>query len=113
MKQGTQSWCSQTTWKGGVGREMGEVRREGTCVCLWPIHTDIRQKPSQYYKALIVKLKTKKKLVIKSDREEEISHNIRYMWTLKTNDTNELTKHKETHRLIRERTYSCQQGKTR
>ena len=29
-----------------------------------------------------------------------------YMWNLKRNDTNELTKQKETHRL-RERTYGC------
>ena len=93
MKRGTQSRCSQTTWKGGVGREMGEVRREGTCVCLWPIHADVWQKPSRYYKALIVKLKIKKKLLIKSDRGE-ISHNIPYMRTLKINDTNKLTKHK-------------------
>ena len=32
---------------------------------------------------------------------------IPYMWTLKRNDTNELTKQKETHRL-REQTYGCQ-----
>ena len=27
----------------------------------------------------------------KSDKEEEISYDIPYMWTLKRNDTNELT----------------------
>ena len=32
-----------------------------------------------------------------------------YMWNLKRNDTNELTKQKETHRL-REQTYGCQRG---
>ena len=36
----------------------------------------------------------------------EISYDIPYMWNLKGNDTNELTKQKETHRL-RERTYGC------
>ena len=25
MKQGTQSWCSGTTWRDEVGREMGGV----------------------------------------------------------------------------------------
>ena len=35
----------------------------------------------------------------KSDREGEISYDIPYMWNLKRNDTNELTKHRETHRL--------------
>ena len=36
----------------------------------------------------------------KSDREE-ISHDTPYMGNLKRNDTNELTKQKETHRLIK------------
>ena len=34
-----------------------------------------------------------------SDREGELSYDIPYMWNLKRNDTNELTKQKETHRL--------------
>ena len=42
----------------------------------------------------------------KSDREGEISHDIPYMWNLSRNDTTELTKQKETHRL-RERAYGC------
>ena len=36
----------------------------------------------------------------KSDREGEVSFDIPYMWNLKRNDTNELTKQKETHRLL-------------
>ena len=44
---------------------------------------------------------------IKSDREGEILYDILYMWNLKRNDTNELTKQKETHRL-REWAYGCQ-----
>ena len=43
----------------------------------------------------------------KSDREGEISYDIPYMWNLKRNDTNDLTKQKETHRL-RKWAYSCQ-----
>ena len=35
----------------------------------------------------------------KSDKEGEISYGIPYMWNLKRNDTNELTKQKETHKL--------------
>ena len=45
----------------------------------------------------------------KSDREEEISYDIPYMWNLKRSDTNELTKQKATHRL-RKGTYSCPVG---
>ena len=36
---------------------------------------------------------------VKSDRGGEISYDIPYMWTLKRNDANELTKQKQTHRL--------------
>ena len=51
MTQGIQSWCSVTTWRDEVMREVGrEFRREGTYVCLWPIHVDKWQKPSQYCK---------------------------------------------------------------
>ena len=42
----------------------------------------------------------------KSDREGELSYDIPYMWNLKRNDTNELTKQKETHRL-KAWTYGC------
>ena len=42
----------------------------------------------------------------KSDREGEISFGISYMWNLKRNDKNELTKQKETHRL-RKQTHGC------
>ena len=42
----------------------------------------------------------------KSDREGEISYDISHMWNLKRNDTNELTKQKETHRL-RGWIYAC------
>jgi len=42
-----------------------------------------------------------------SNREGEISYDIIYMWNLKINNTNELTKQKETHRF-QEGAYSCQ-----
>ena len=42
----------------------------------------------------------------KSDREGVLSYDIHYMWNLKRNDTNELIKQKETHR-VREWTYGC------
>ena len=35
-----------------------------------------------------------------SDREAEVSYGIPYMWNLKRNDTNELTKQKQTHKLM-------------
>ena len=44
--------------------------------------------------------------VIKLDREGEISYDFPYMWNLKRNNTNELMKQKETHRL-RKQTYGC------
>ena len=39
---------------------------------------------------------------VKSDREGELSYDIYYMWNLKRNDTNELIKQKEAHRLRRQ-----------
>ena len=43
-------------WDGeGGGREFQE---EGTYVYLWLIHVDVWQKPTQYYKAIILQLKT-------------------------------------------------------
>ena len=39
---------------------MGErFKREGTYVFLWLIHVDVRQRPVQYCKAVILQLKTK------------------------------------------------------
>ena len=38
-----------TTWRGGEGRKVGgEFRREGSHVCLWSIHADAWQRPSQF-----------------------------------------------------------------
>ena len=43
----------------GWGREGsgGGFRMGGTHVYLWPIHVDVWQKPSQYYKAIILQFK--------------------------------------------------------
>ena len=43
-----------------MGREVGGgFRSEGTHVHLWPIHIDIRQKPGQYCKVIILQFKNK------------------------------------------------------
>ena len=58
MMQGAQSRCSVTTGRDGVGREVeGGFRREGTHLCLWLIHVDVWQRPSKYYKVIILQLK--------------------------------------------------------
>ena len=39
-------------------REVGQgFRREGSYVCLWPIHVDVWQRPADYCKAIILQLK--------------------------------------------------------
>ena len=46
---------------GGMGREVeGRFKREGPRVCLWLIHADVRQKPTQYCKAIVLQLKINK-----------------------------------------------------
>ena len=49
---------SVTTWKGGMGWEVGgRFQRERIYVYLLLIHVDVWQKPAQYYKAIILRLK--------------------------------------------------------
>ena len=44
-----------------MGWEMeGRLRREGTYVYLWLIHDDVREKPTQYCKVIILQLKVNK-----------------------------------------------------
>ena len=43
-------------WKVG-----GEFKRTGTYVCLWLIHVDAWQKPTQYCKVIIPQLKIQKR----------------------------------------------------
>ena len=42
----------------------GRFKREGRCVYQWLIHVDVQQKPTQYCKAIILKLKIIKFLKI-------------------------------------------------
>ena len=57
--QGTQSWCSVTTRRDEMGREVqGGFKMEGTQVYLWLIYTDVLQKPSQHCKVTILQLKS-------------------------------------------------------
>ena len=45
MKQGTQSRCSGTTQRDGMGKEVGGgFQDRGTDVHLWLIHVDVWQK---------------------------------------------------------------------
>ena len=52
LRQGL--WISLGAWDGEGG-----PKREGTHVYLWLIHVDVWQKPTQFYKAVILQLKTK------------------------------------------------------
>ena len=56
MKQDTQGWCSETTQRDGVEREVG-----GGIGHSWLIHVDVWQNP-QYCK--VVSLQLKKKMTI-------------------------------------------------
>ena len=38
----------------------GRFKREGTYGCLWLIHVDVRQKPTQYGKTIFLQLKINK-----------------------------------------------------
>ena len=42
----------------------GRLKREGTCVYLWLIHVDVWQKPTQYCKAIILRLRRKRKVYL-------------------------------------------------
>ena len=57
MKQGTESWCSATTQRDGVGRKVGGGSGCRTHVHLWLIQVDVWQKIPQYCKAISLQLK--------------------------------------------------------
>ena len=61
MKQGTQSWCTGTTQRDGMGREVGGCFRVGTHVHPWLIHVNVWRKP-QYCKAISLQLNKFKKI---------------------------------------------------
>ena len=49
--------------EGWVGRKVyGGFRRKDSHVCLWPIHTGVWQRPSQYCKVIILQFKLNKRL---------------------------------------------------
>ena len=48
--------CDSLEGWGGEARRGRGFKREGTHVCLWPIHVDIWQRPSQYCKIIILQL---------------------------------------------------------
>ena len=51
---------SVSTWRGGMGREMGgRLQREGIYVYLWLIHVEVWQKTTKFCKAIILQLKKK------------------------------------------------------
>ena len=65
-----------------MGREMGgRFKRERTYAPLWLIHVDVWQKATQFYKAIILQLKTKfkiflnmeTKILLKKKKKKEIS----------------------------------------
>ena len=56
-KKGTQSQCSGTIQRDGVGWEVeGGFRIGGTDVHPWLIHVNVRQKPSHCYQVIIIQL---------------------------------------------------------
>ena len=67
VKQGTQSRCTSTTQRDGMGREVGGgVQDGGTHVHAWLIHVNVWQKPPQYCKVIILQLN---KLILKNKKE--------------------------------------------
>ena len=61
MKQGTQSRCSGTTQRDGMGREVGRGAQDGGIhVHPWLFHVNVWQKPPQYFKIIGLQLKLKK-----------------------------------------------------
>ena len=59
-----------TTWRDAAGREVRGFRREGTHVCLWPIHVAIWQKSSQYCNYPPIKRKRKLRSSLLAQRLE-------------------------------------------
>ena len=53
----------------------GRFKREETYVYLWPIHVDVWQKPTKYYKAIILQLKIN---VFKKTAQKKKKENPRY-----------------------------------
>ena len=60
-------------WEGVGGG--GIFKGEGTYVYLWPIHVDVWQKPTQYCKATILRLK----INLKKDEREILEVMVMFM----------------------------------
>ena len=75
MKQGTQSWCTGTTQRDGMGRwcEGGLGWGWGSHVHPWLIHVNVWQKPPQYCKEISLQLKFKKKKDLGTDFQTHYS----------------------------------------
>jgi len=56
---GTQSQCSVTAWRDGVGSMVGGGSGEGAHICLWSIHADVWQRPSSNYPPIKIFSKAK------------------------------------------------------
>ena len=54
-------FCDNLEEWDGAGAGTERFRSGETCVCLWLIHVDVWQKPTQHRKAIILQLKTEKK----------------------------------------------------
>ena len=62
--------------KGWDGVGGGRFKRQGTYVYLRLIHVDVRQKPIQHFKAIILRLKINKvfKIMKKNKEHDQIMH---------------------------------------
>ena len=75
VMQGAQPGASVTTYRGGMGLEMGgRFKREGTFVYLWLIHVDVWRKLTQHCEAIILQLK-KNLFCLKINMHEILTHN--------------------------------------
>ena len=62
VRHGAQGWCTGTTQRDGMGREVGGGSGWGTHVHPWLIHVSVWQKPLQYCKVISLQLKYINKL---------------------------------------------------
>ena len=57
MRQGAQGWCTGTTLRDGMGREVGGGSGWETHVHPWLIHVNVWQNPLQY--CIVIRLQLK------------------------------------------------------
>ena len=56
QRHGARGWCTGTTQRDGMGREVGGGSGWGTHVHPWLIHVNVWQKPLQYCKVISLQL---------------------------------------------------------